>query len=119
MTRSGCYEGPGPDGKDPRVANPLLSRLLYCRNVTMAQFADQLPQKANGYVHSAVLDKTGLTGSWDFQLSFSASGLLQDSLQGPGQAGATADPNGALSLADAVSRQLGLKLGLEKRPASV
>jgi uncharacterized protein (TIGR03435 family) len=120
-TRSGCYEGPGPDGKDPRVANPLLSRLLYCRNVTMAQFADQLPQRANGYVHSAVLDKTGLTGSWDFTLSFSATGLLQNNLQGPGQpgAGGAADPNGALSLPDAVSKQLGLKLGLEKRPAPV
>ena len=62
-TRTGCNEGPGPDGKDPRVANPVLSRLLYCRNMTMAQFADQLPQLANGYVHAAVLDKTGLTGA--------------------------------------------------------
>jgi len=120
-TRSGCYEGPGPDGKDPRVANPLLSRLLYCRNMTMAQFADQLPQRANGYVHSAVLDKTGLTGSWDFTLSFSASGLLQNSLQSPGPpgAGGAADPTGALSLPDAIGKQLGLKLALEKRPASV
>ena len=98
-TRTGCYEGPGPDGKDPRVANPLLSRLLYCRNMTMAQFADQLPQQVNGYVHSAVLDKTGLTDAYDFTLSFSGIGILQDSLQGPGQPGAgAADPNGALSL---------------------
>jgi uncharacterized protein (TIGR03435 family) len=118
-TRTGCYEGPGPDGKDPRVANPLLSRLLYCRNMSMAQFADLLPQQANGYVHSAVLDKTGLTGAWDFTLSFSAIGVLQQSLQGPGQPGAGADPNGALSLPEAISRQLGLKLELEKRPAPV
>jgi uncharacterized protein (TIGR03435 family) len=118
-TRSGCYEGPGPDGKDPRVANPLLSRLLYCRNITMAQFADQLPQQVNGYVHSAVLDKTGLTGAYDFTLNFSGIGILQNSLQGPGQPGAAADPNGALSLPDAVSKQLGLKLELEKRPAPV
>ena len=121
MTRTGCYEGPGPDGKDPRVANPLLSRLLYCRNMTMAQFADQLPQQVNGYVHSAVLDKTGLTDAYDFTLSFSAIGILQNSLQGPGQPGAVgaADPNGALSFPDAVSKQLGLKLELEKRPAPV
>jgi uncharacterized protein (TIGR03435 family) len=120
-TRTGCYEGPGPDGKDPRVANPLLSRLLYCRNMTMAQFADQLPQRVNGYVHSAVLDKTGLTDAYDFTLSFSAIGILQNSLQGPGQpgAGGAADPNGALSFPDAVSKQLGLKLELEKRPAPV
>ena len=121
--RTGCNEGPGPDGKDPRVANPVLSRLLYCRNMTMAQFADRLPQLANGYVHAAVLDKTGLTDAYDFTLSFSAIGILQNSLQGPGQpAPGTAsapDPNGALSLPDAVSKQLGLKLELEKRLAPV
>jgi uncharacterized protein (TIGR03435 family) len=89
--------------------------------MTMAQFADQLPQRANGYVHSAVLDKTGLTDAYDFTLSFSAIGIVQNSLPGPGQpgAGGAADPNGALSLSDAVSRQLGLKLELEKRPAPV
>jgi uncharacterized protein (TIGR03435 family) len=123
--RTGCNEGPGPDGKDPRVANPVLSRLLYCRNMTMAQFADRLPQLANGYVHAAVLDKTGLTDAYDFTLSFSAIGILQNGLPGPGQAptqpgaGGASDPNGALSLPDAVSRQLGLKLELEKRPAPV
>jgi uncharacterized protein (TIGR03435 family) len=122
-TRTGCNEGPGPDGKDPRVANPVLSRLLYCRNMTMAQFADRLPQLANGYVHAAVLDKTGLTGAYDFTLSFSAIGILKNGLPGPGQApaqsGGVSDPNGALSLPDAVSKQLGLKLELEKRPAPV
>jgi uncharacterized protein (TIGR03435 family) len=118
-TRTGCYEGPGPDGKDPRVANPLLSRLLYCRNMPMALFAELLPQQANGYVHSAVLDKTGLTDAYDFTLSFSAIGVLQESLRGPGQPGAGADPNGALSLPEAISRQLGLKLELEKRPVPV
>lgn len=118
-TRTGCYEGPGPDGKDPRIAEPLLSRLLYCRNMTMAQFADLLPQQANGYVQSAVLDKTGLTDAYDFTLSFSAFGILQESLKGSSQPGGVADPNGALSLADAVSKQLGLKLELEKRPAPV
>jgi uncharacterized protein (TIGR03435 family) len=118
-TRTGCYEGPGPDGKDPRVANPLLNRLLYCRNITMAQFAELLPQQVNGYVHSAVLDKTGLTDAYDFTLNFSGIGILQNSLQGAGRPGGAADPNGALSLSDAVSKQLGLKLELEKRLAPV
>ncbi len=118
-TRTGCYEGPGPDGKDPRVTEPLLSRLLYCRNITMAQFADLLPQQGNGYVRSAVLDKTGLTDAYDFTLSFSGFEVLQESLQRPGQAGGAAEPNGALSLSDAISKQLGLKLELEKRPAPV
>jgi uncharacterized protein (TIGR03435 family) len=118
-TRTGCYEGPGPDGKDPRAANPLLSRLMYCRNMTMAQFAELLPQQVNGYVHSAVLDKTGLTDAYDFTLSFSGIGILRDSTQGAGRPGGVADPNGALSLPDAISKQLGLKLELEKRSAPV
>jgi len=119
-TRTGCYEGPGPDGKDPRIANPLLSRLLSCRNITMAQFAEQLPRRVDGYVHSAVLDKTGLTGAYDFTLSFSGNGILQNSLPRPGQSGGGTDPgNVAISLSDAVSKQLGLKLELEKRPAPV
>ncbi|MEP6962815.1 MAG: TIGR03435 family protein, partial [Acidobacteriota bacterium] len=102
-----------------RVANPLLSRLLYCRDITMAQFADQLPQQVNGYVHSAVLDKTGLTDAYDFTLSFSGIEILQDSLQGAGRPGGGADLNVALSLPEAISKQLGLKLELEKRPAPV
>jgi uncharacterized protein (TIGR03435 family) len=122
-TRTGCYEGPGPDGKDPRVSTPLLSRLLYCRNMTMVQFADQLPRQANGYVHSTVMDKTGLTDAYDFTLSFSPIGIVQNGGPGPGQpgagAGAAADPTGALPLPDAISKQLGLKLELEKRPAPV
>jgi uncharacterized protein (TIGR03435 family) len=118
-TRTGCYEGPGPDGKDPRIANPVLSRLLYCRNMTMAQFAEILPQQGYGYVYTAVVDKTGLTDAYDFTLSFSASGILQDSLQRSSQPGGAADPSGALSLSEAVSKQLGLKLDLEKRPAPV
>jgi uncharacterized protein (TIGR03435 family) len=125
LNRTGCKEGPGADGKDPRIANPVLSRLLTCQNMTMAQFADLLPTVANGYAHTPVLDSTGLTDAYDFTLSFSAVGLVNSGIV-PGQAtpaagaaGAPADPNGALSLPDAVNRQLGLKLELQKRPIPV
>jgi uncharacterized protein (TIGR03435 family) len=120
--RTGCKEGPGADGKDPRIANPILSRLLSCQNMTMAQFAELLPTLANGYVHTGVLDSTGLEGAWDFTLNFSAVGLLQAG-GAPGQpasgAPGASDPNGALSLPDAVNKQLGLKLELQKRPMPV
>lgn len=122
--RTGCKEGPGPDGKDPRIANPVLSRLLSCQNMTMAQFADQLPNLAGGYAHVTVLDTTGLTDAYDFTLNFSPIGVFRSGAV-PGQpagaegAGTSADPNGALSLPDAVSKQLGLKLELKKRPMQV
>ena len=121
--RTGCKEGPGPDGKDPRIANPVLSRLLTCQNMTIAQFADQLPNLAGGYAHTTVLDTTGLTDAYDFTLSFSAAGLLGGvtPVQPPPASGAntSSEPNGAVSLPDAVSRQLGLKLELKKRPMQV
>jgi uncharacterized protein (TIGR03435 family) len=125
--RTAWKEGLGPDGKDPRNANPILSRLVTFQNMTMAQFADQLPRIANGYIHSPVLDTTGLDGAYDFTLSFSGVGLLQggpgpgaDAGQQPtGGVSTASEPNGALSLQDAIREQLGLKLEEKKRPVPV
>jgi uncharacterized protein (TIGR03435 family) len=128
LNRTGCKEGPGADGKDPRVANPILSRLLTCHNMSMSQFADMLQNLASGYIHAPVLDATGIEGGWDFTLSFSAAGLLQggggrgggDAPAGAsGGAGLAADPNGAVSLLDAINKQLGVKLEKQTRPISV
>lgn len=117
--RTECKEGPGKDGKDPRNTNPILNRLMTCTNMTMAQFAEQLPARVGGYVRTAVLDSTGLEDAYDFTLSFSAIGLVQNNAAVPGQAGQATDPNGALPFPDAVSRQLGLKIELQKRPMPV
>lgn len=124
--RTKCTEGPGPDGKDPRTANPVLNRLLYCQNMTMAQLADQLQYFANGFIYGPVKDATGLTGGWNFTLSFSSIGYVKPGIGGlpppplpAGTPGAPSDPSGALSLFDAVRQQLGLKLEKGKRTASV
>ena len=127
--RTSCKDGPGPDGKDPRIANPVLNRLIYCQNVTMAQLAERLQAFASGYIRSPVLDASGVEGAYDFTLNFSGAGLVRGGggggggggrSGGPGPAadagGANSDPNGALSLPDAISKQLGLKLELQKRP---
>ena len=120
--RTGCHEGPGADGKDPRITTPILTRLLTCQNMTIGQFAEQLPNLANGYVHTPVLDSTGLTDPYDFTLSFSAIGALQMGLPGqqPAASGANAsDPSGGISLPDAMNKQLGLKMELQKHPMQV
>ena len=117
--RTACKEGPGDDGKDPRIANPILGRLLTCRNMTMAQFAAMLQSQASGYIHTPVLDATGLDGAYDITLSFSTAGQLRGNGGGAPPAGdppAASDPNGAVSFLDAVNRQLGLKLVKVKRP---
>jgi uncharacterized protein (TIGR03435 family) len=131
-SRTKYKEGPGADGKDPRDKAPILSRLVTCQNMTMAQFAEKLKDIAPGYIHSPVLDATGLEGGYDFTLSFSAVGLTQrppgGAAIGPGPPGApptgdvgavASDPSGAVTLFEAIEKQLGLKLEAKKRPVSI
>jgi uncharacterized protein (TIGR03435 family) len=122
LSRTRCQEGPGPDGKDPRIANPVLDQLVSCQNMTMAQIAEELQSISNGYIFRPVLDATQVKGSWDFTLSFSSVAVTRGGGGGGGvpSAGAAAsDPNGALTLFDAVSKQLGLKLEKQRRPEPV
>jgi uncharacterized protein (TIGR03435 family) len=127
LSRTRCKEGPGPDGKDPRTANPVLNRLVSCQNMTMAQIGEEMQRVASGYIYGPVSDSTGIKGSWDFTLSFSSADLTKAGAGGgppPGAAAtsttaATSDPNGALSLFEAVSKQLGLKLEKQRRPTPV
>lgn len=122
--RTQCVEGPGPDGKDPRLTNPMLNRLVTCQNVTMEQFGILL--QSLGYyesIYTPVADDTGLKGSYSFTLSFTGGGLntpwasrRTSATEGPAQA---SDPGGALSLASALKNQLGLKLEKEKRTLPV
>ncbi len=118
-----CDEGPGAGQKDVRDARPILGRLLNCQNMTMTRFAGMLQGLASGYIHAPVLDATGLEGSWDFSLSFSSIGQLRGGGRGGNAPQETiteaSDPNGALSLPDAIAKQLGLKLEQTKRPVNV
>jgi uncharacterized protein (TIGR03435 family) len=125
-SRTKWQEGAATDSKDTRNANPALGRLVTCQNVTMAQFAKMLPGIAPGYLRTEVADATGLEGGWDFTFSFSPAGVLQmgGGQSGDGGAGAAgvpeaSTPNGALSLFDALTRELGLKLEMQKRPLPV
>ena len=96
---------------DPRDSNPLLARLISCQNVTMAQFAASLHAFAVDDFFDDVEDATGLTGRYDFTLSFTPRYLLDQSA-----GSASSDPTGGISLATAIARELGLKLELRKRP---
>jgi uncharacterized protein (TIGR03435 family) len=120
--RTGCKNGPGPDGKDPRIDNPQLGRLVTCSNITMAQFAAQLQSMASGYIKNTVIDATGIEGAYDFTLSFSTAGQLRaPSQQASGDAPTSPDaasvPTGGISLSDAIYKTLGLKL--EKRKGTI
>ena len=113
--RANCKEARAM-AKDPRDANPVLSRLISCQNVSMAQFAHILQRLSPGDFPNEVLDATGLPGTWDFTLNFTPTYLLRrnDAATNAESFGAS-DPNGGISLFDAMKRQLGLKLELQKR----
>jgi uncharacterized protein (TIGR03435 family) len=115
-TRTKCKEGPGADGKDPRKVNVLLSRLVTCQNMTMAEFVGEIPRFSGGYVRGEVVDATRINGAYDFTLSFSGiAGVspAQAALAGAAGQSAATDPNDGITLFDALEKQLGLKL--EKR----
>ncbi len=104
--RTRCDEGPGPDGKDPRIKNMVLDRLVTCQNMSMAQFGVLLQYLAPDYIFSPVLDNTGLKGSYNFTLSFSSSLLLTAQIGPPPPDGAqqAAEPTSALFLSSTPSR---------------
>ncbi len=123
--RTKTAEGPGADGKDPRTAMPARSRLTMFQNVTMDQFAARLPGSVPG-VQTPVANATNLEGSYDFTLNYSPGGVGGvgggGGRGGPGDAGASADasdPNGAITVFEAIEQQLGLKLVEDKRPITV
>jgi uncharacterized protein (TIGR03435 family) len=111
-----CEEGPGTDGKDPRLDNPLLNRLVTCHNITMAELATRLRNIAGGYVPDPVQDMTGLDGAYDFTLSFTKKVDLGKTLPAPSHGDSTDAIAPAdlaltgLSVFDALQKQLGLKL---------
>lgn len=128
--RTYCDARPPAGEKDPRTPNPIRSHLMTCQNVTMDQFAAELQGYALDYIKMPVLNSSNLDGSYDLTLNWSGSrearGVINNgapSSQIPTSTGdgmnQPSDPSGAISLPDAVARQLGLKLQLQKRPVPV
>jgi uncharacterized protein (TIGR03435 family) len=126
--RTRWQEGTAPESSGDKNANAALGRLVTCQNMTMAQFAELLPSIAPGYLRTNVVDATGLEGGYDFTFSFSPIGALTaaQTARPPADRGAAPegtaeapDPSGAISLFDALNKQLGLKLETVKRPAQV
>ncbi|MGD0873335.1 MAG: TIGR03435 family protein [Bryobacteraceae bacterium] len=101
----------------------LLVRLV-CQNMTMAQFAEQIPAYDSD-IYYPVLDGTGISGAWDFTLNYDAMATLNARfpLFGGGAAanpnGEASDPSGSISFVNAIEKQLGLKLEVHKRPEPV
>jgi uncharacterized protein (TIGR03435 family) len=96
--RTGCRNIPVPPSGTGFV--PVFT--IRCQNTTMAQFAKKLQALAGKYITHPPIDATGLTGAWDFTLNWSPPHLVDSTMP--------ADPNGSISLPEALEKQLGLKL---------
>src|SRR5262245_39318937 len=84
---------PNPGGP---ISIPMTS--ISCHSTTMASFASTLNGLSGGYLTNTVEDSTGLKGSWDFELKWTPKPLTP--LAGPD----------AVTIFDAIDKQLGLKL---------
>jgi uncharacterized protein (TIGR03435 family) len=98
-----------------------LTTIYACQNTTIEEFVSKLRGWAPAYLDRPVVDLTGIDGSFDFTLSWTGKNLLQirgDAGQ-PGGVAAASDPNGGLTVFEAVDKQLGLKLEARKHPMPV
>jgi uncharacterized protein (TIGR03435 family) len=82
-----------------------------------------LTRTLSGFVNRIVVDKTGLSGNYDFQLTYTPEGRfspfgLPNGAPPLGAEAPAGDPNGA-SLFTALQEQLGLKLDSQKGPVDV
>jgi uncharacterized protein (TIGR03435 family) len=91
-----CGQGEGIEGLFHRM----------CSNMTMAALAEALPGLARGYIDRAVVDQTGLQGSYDFKLDWTPRPVDKSEVA----AGAT--------MFDAIEK-LGLKLEGKEQPMPI
>ena len=110
--RGGPPPGPAPGPNSPVVCG---MRGLPGRLVAGAMPMAQLASNLSGQVQRIVVDRTGLSGGWDFEITFAPERPLNPP---PGVEFPAADPN-APSLFTAMQEQLGLKLQSTKGPVEV
>jgi uncharacterized protein (TIGR03435 family) len=115
-------------GCNREVTSDRQTAKIVCRNMTMADFAQQwtaLDYNAN----FPALDKTGLEGPCDFTITYNITAELNSHFPGRGgrggRGGAVAgdgqapDPDMGLTLNEAIEKELGLKVKTEKREMPV
>jgi len=110
--RGGPPPGPAPGPNSPVVCG---IRGLPGRLVAGAMPMALLASNLSGQVQRIVVDRTGLSGGWDFEITFAPERPLNPP---PGVEFPAADPN-APSLFTAMQEQLGLKLQSAKGPVDV
>ncbi len=103
---------------DPLAVKPFpnMGTMVSCRNMTMADFAENLNQ-ATGFFDHPIVDATGLKGGWNFKIGWSRANPAAQP-PNPAQPGEATEPTGLTSY-EAVERQMGVKLVKQKRSIPV
>jgi uncharacterized protein (TIGR03435 family) len=114
-SRTFCKYGPVEGEKPNRYLNSPYDVEFHCQNITMAQFANMVQTMATSDVKNRVPDKTGLDGSYDFTVFYTAGRTLRSrtvtAASEAKQAGdTTAAPVEGISVEDAFRKELGLRL---------
>jgi uncharacterized protein (TIGR03435 family) len=110
--RGGPPPGPPPGPDSPVVCG---MRGLPGRLIAGAMPMSLLASNLSGQVQRIVVDRTGLTGAWDFEMTFAPERPINPP---PGVEFPAADPN-APSLFTAMQEQLGLRLQSTRGPVEV
>lgn len=100
ITRNGSRLSPSTKPGPPLCTRGLDS--LDCTNFTSTLLAERLSLLAPTEIDRTIVDETGLTGAFDFKLEWVAA--------------RRAEAEGGLSLFDALTKQLGLRLESRKLP---
>ena len=111
--RMNAPPGPPPPGERPPCGMRVAPNQVVAGGIPLARLTQMLSQ----FTQRIVIDRTGLEGNFDIDLTFTPERMPQ----GPPPPGApplNIDPNGP-SLFTALQEQLGLKLESEKAPVEV
>jgi len=111
--RMGLPPGPPPAGERPQCGMRMAPNQVMAGGVPLAQLLPVLSQ----FTQRVVIDRTGLEGNFDIDLTFTPDRMPQGPPP-PGVQIPSFDPNGP-SLFTAVQEQLGLKLESERAPIEV
>jgi len=119
-SRSHCIRANGPAGSPPGT------QTMTCQNISMDDFANYLLAAGPG-LNWPVKNSTGIEGGWDFALTYGRgpAPVMAGAPPAGGGEGKSApvaeasDPSGSFTIFEAVEKQLGLKLEMQKRPESV
>ena len=86
---------------------------MTCKNMTLAQLAERLQGYAPNYLDHAVVDLTGITGAWDFNVSWTPRPAF-DAAAKP-----DATPDGSVTMFEAFDKQLSIKLQASRQSMPV